>query len=275
MSDPNGLWYWASPVWLVAAALLVAYLLIVRGASRARLAALAIGLALLVLAFVSPIGVLADGYLFTAHMVQHLLLLLLVPLCLLLALPPQQAASWFSDPRLDRLGRWLSVATVGWICGVGAMWFWHVPTLCSAATLSHFWGGVRDVSFLVAGLAFWWPIYAPAERYRLEPLTGIVYLFSACLGCTLLGIYITFTTISVCPAFLNPVGRIGIMNMLYDAGMTPSVDQHLGGLMMWVPPCTLYVSAIISLLCRWYGTMDDPPQLLPHVTIPVRGQSSR
>ena len=30
---------------------------------------------------------------------------------------------------------------------------------------------------------------------------------------------------------------------------------------MWVPPCTLYVSAIISLLCRWYAAMDDPPQL--------------
>lgn len=275
MIDASALWNWASPVWLVAAALLAAYLSVVRGASRARLVALAIGLVLLVLAFVSPVGVLADGYLFSAHMVQHLALLLIVPLCLLLALPKEQVAAWFDDPRLDRLGRWMSVAVVSWICGVGAMWFWHVPTFCSASTENHFLGAVRDLSFLLAGTAFWWPIYAPVDRYRLEPLTGIVYLFSACLGCTLLGIYITFTTISVCPAFAHPVDRLGIMNVLYDAGMTPTMDQRIGGLFMWVPPCSLYVSAIISLLCRWYSTMDDPPELLPHVSLHLRGQSPR
>jgi hypothetical protein len=69
----------------------------------------------------------------------------------------------------------------------------------------------------------------------------------------LLGIYITFTTISVCPAFANPADRIGIVNRLYNAGFTPSVDQQLGGLLMWVPPCLMYVVAIMGLLSRWYG----------------------
>jgi len=275
MSDTSLLWNWASPVWLAAAALLTTYVLAVRGASRSRLTALGIGLTLLVLAFVSPIGVLADGYLFTAHMIQHLLLLLVVPLCFLLALPKERVSAWFNDRRLDVVGRLMSVPLLTWICGVGAMWFWHVPSFCSAATESFWIGAVRDLSFLAAGTAFWWPIYAPAERYRLEPLTGVLYLFSACLGCTLLGIYITFTTISVCPAFAHPTGRFAIMTMLYDAGMTPAIDQHIGGLFMWVPPCTLYVSAIISLLCRWYSTMDDPPELLPHISLPIRGHLPR
>jgi putative membrane protein len=95
------------------------------------------------------------------------------------------------------------------------------------------------------------------------------------LGCTLLGIYITFTTVSVCPAFVSPVDRLGVMNALHSAGFTPTLDQHLGGLLMWVPPCTLYVSAIISLLCRWYGTMDDPPELLPKVGLPIGGSATR
>ena len=43
------------------------------------------------------------------------------------------------------------------------------------------------------------------------------------------------------------------MIALHDAGMTSSVDQQLGGLLMWVPPCSLYVAAIISVLCRWYS----------------------
>mgnify|MGYP001828471828 FL=1 len=213
------------------------------------------------LAFVSPIGKLADGYLFSAHMVQHLLMLLVVPLCLVLALPTGVFGAAGKRWRLDRWKvfdvpsrSWLPM--VGWILGVGAMWFWHVPTFCNASVQSEALGAIRDSSFIVAGLAFWWPIYSPIVRDRIKPLDGICYLFSACLGCTLLGIYITFTTIAVCPAFANPAERIGIVGRLYDMGLTPSVDQHLGGLLMWVPPCTLYVCAIVSLLCRWYSAVD-------------------
>ncbi|MEZ6070806.1 MAG: cytochrome c oxidase assembly protein [Pirellulales bacterium] len=252
----NGeLWNWSSPVWLVAAGVLVAYAVTLRQSQR-RWGVLTAALVLFVLAYVSPLGVLADGYLFSAHMAQHLLVLLVVPLLLLLSLPREKVERWFASATTDRLGCWLANPVTSWLGGVGAMWFWHVPTFCTAATLNPWLGAVRDLSFLVAGTAFWWPIFAPAARYRLPPLTGILYLFSACLGCTLLGIYITFTTISVCPAFANPADRLGIVNMLYDAGFTPSVDQNLGGLLMWVPPCTLYVVVIIALLCRWYAELE-------------------
>lgn len=250
------LWCWTSPVWLVAAAWLIVYLVVVRGAGIRERISLLIGASLLVLAFVSPIGVLADGYLFSAHMVQHLVLLLIVPGCILLSLPSEQTGSWFGRSGWDRIGRLLAIPALGWICGVGAMWFWHIPWLCSTATRQPVWGLFRDASLVASGLAFWWPIYAPCVRYRLYPLSGCVYLFSACLGCTLLGVYITFAPLSVCPVFASPVDRIGILNLLYDAGITPGVDQHLGGLIMWVPPCLLYTGAIISLLSRWYSAIE-------------------
>lgn len=256
------LWRWESPIWIVIAALLAGYVSIARGRTGGQFAAFLMGLLVLAMAFVSPVGILSDGYLFSAHMVQHLVLLLVVPICLLVSLPKGLADKWFRRPRCHRIGRWLAVAWVGWVCGVGAMWFWHVPTFCSAATERPLLGVVRDVSLVLAGIAFWWPIYAPVERYRLHPLNGMAYLFSACLGCTLLGIYITFAPISVCPVFANPVDRLGILTKLYDAGLTPGVDQHIGGLMMWVPPCILYVIAIISLLCRWYSTADQSTRLL-------------
>ena len=268
--NSSALWFWESPVWLVAGLSLVGYSFAVRSSTRGQLAVILFGLLVLVMAFVSPVGVLSDGYLFSAHMVQHLALLLVVPACLLLSLPKQKAAEWFRRPRLDRVGRLLAVASIGWICGVGAMWFWHVPVLCSAATERSSLGVLRDVSLVLAGIAFWWPIYAPVDRYRLHPLSGITYLFSACLGCTLLGVYITFAPLSVCPAFASPVDRIGIVNTLYNAGLTPEVDQHLGGLMMWVPPCILYIGSIISLLCRWYSTADGESQFLSDAPAPIR-----
>jgi cytochrome c oxidase assembly factor CtaG len=251
------LWNWGSPVWLVVAALLIAYLLAFGSRSLPRLGVLAIGLGLWVLAYVSPVGVLADGYLFSAHMVQHLLLLLVIPLCLTLSLPPLPAELQSEPDAMERVARWMAVPVVAWVLGVGAMWFWHVPSLCNASTQNGTLGLIRDASFIAAGLAFWSPIYSRFPQHRMRPLDGIAYLFSACLGCTLLGIYLTFTTLSVCPAFASPVDRISILNRLYDAGLTPGIDQHIGGLLMWVPPCTLYVCVIVSLLCRWYTGVES------------------
>ncbi len=272
MIEHSTLWNWGSPVWLVVVALLAAYVVVFRSPNWRKLGVLVFGLVMLASAFVSPIGVLANGYLFSAHVVQHLLLLLVIPLCLLLCWPSRFSTVW-----LDRTGHG-SIPIACWVAGVGAMWFWHVPTMCNAATESGSLGTLRDVSFLIAGLAFWWPIYSPVHRVRLPPLSGIAYLFSACLGCTLLGIYLTFTTVSVCPAFANPVDRIGIMTLLYDAGFTPGIDQHVGGLLMWVPPCSLYVGAIIGLLGRWYSpkpSVVDPQGLGQASRLVKAGQEER
>jgi len=252
----QSLWNLTSPVWLLVLPLAAAGIV-----GRKRLAGangwwLAIALTVLTLAFVSPIGVLADGYLFSAHMVQHLLLLLIVPLGLMLFLPREPVEAILNRPQMSHVNALLATPLVGWVAGLGAMWFWHVPSLCSAATQSDWLSIVRSSTFLASGLAFWWPIYSPLNRFRLDPLLAVIYLFSACAGCTLLGIYITFTPVSVCPAFANPVDRVGILTGLYQAGFTPMVDQQLGGLLMWVPPCSLYICAIVSVLCRWYAMED-------------------
>jgi cytochrome c oxidase assembly factor CtaG len=262
------LWNLNSPVWVVAAVMMINYMLLFRPINATRMLALLSAIALIVLVFISPVGVLADGYLFSAHMVQHLVLLLLVPLLILISLPSER----FQRLQTSGILRGNATPIIGWICGIGAMWLWHIPSLCSAATESTGIGLLRDASLVVAGLAFWWPVFAPVKEQRLDPLAGIVYLFSACLGCTLLGVYITFTTVSVCPAFANPTDRINIVGRLYDLGLTPTVDQHLGGLLMWVPPCMLYLSVIVALLCRWYSTMDDRLSLLPQRSVQAGSQ---
>lgn len=253
------LWKWNSPIWLLLLALTGLYFLCLRGQSKKQIACFALAMFTLAMAYVSPIGVLSDGYLFSAHVIQHLILLLIVPLLLLVSLPTPAMERLFQHPLLNRMGHVLAVPFLGWLSGLGVMWFWHIPSFCSASTESYSLGIFRDATFLLAGLAFWWPIFSPVKRFHLPSAQAVLYLFSACLGCTLLGIYITFTVISVCPAFANPVDRLGILNMLYDQGLTPAADQRLGGLLMWVPPCSLYVSAIMVTLKRWYADMEQVP----------------
>ncbi len=262
----EALWNWSSPVWLTAGVLSALYVMFLMR-DFTRTCWFACGIIALVIAFVSPLGVLADGYLFSAHMLQHLLLLLIVPLCWVLSLPDTNELPWLNQERFAPLLRTLAKPTVGWVSGLGVMWFWHIPSLCSAATESPFLGAIRSTMFLAAGMAFWWPVYSPVRQTRLPAPVGIVYLFTACLGCTLLGIYITFTPLSVCPAFASPIDRIGILNMLYDKGFTPSADQQLAGLLMWVPPCSLYIAAIISLLRRWYADAPSLSKVSPSTRI--------
>jgi len=204
-----------------------------------------------VMTVMSPLEALAEGYLFSAHMAQHILLLLAAPGLAMMAIPPgTRAPAW--------LARVLHPVFC-WACGVGAMWIWHAPALCDAAAASRAVSAVQTVSLLAMGTAFWWQVAAPREAQRIAPLQGVVYLATACVACTVLGIIFTFSPITVCRAFVHPVDRLGIEPMLFGTwGMNPIRDQQIGGLLMWVPMCLVYLSAIFGQLARWYGAPVEP-----------------
>src|ERR1700745_4406451 len=114
-------WTWNSILLTLSALAFVAYLLAF--GRRGRPVYFAAALVLFLLAFISPFSALANGYLFSAHMFQHILLVLLVPALLLLSLP----RSFSLRPPLT----YFSHPLIGWIAGVGAMWLGHVPPICN------------------------------------------------------------------------------------------------------------------------------------------------
>ncbi|PTY04639.1 hypothetical protein DB347_18165 [Opitutaceae bacterium EW11] len=217
----------------------------------------AVGVVLLALA--SPIAALAAGALFSAHMVQHLFLLLAAPALLLLSLP--------GETTLPRSAGVLSHPLLTWSLGVAPMWIWHVPALCDAATVRPSIKAVQVVSMLAMGALFWWPILAPRARDRLQPLLGVVYLFAACLGCTALGMILTLTPVEVCTVFRNPVAPAATASLVRDTwGVSAETDRQIGGLLMWVPMCLVYVAAILVELRRWFGDHElEPARIAPEV----------
>jgi cytochrome c oxidase assembly factor CtaG len=212
-----------------------------------RIVYLIAGLGVFVLTLVSPLNALAAGYLFSAHMLQHILLLLIVPALLLMSLP-----RWVSlGPRSWLLANPL----VGWVAGVGAMWLWHARPLCNAAVSSTLVGALQIFSLLVLGGIFWRQILAPREDERMSAPGAVLYLFSACIACSILGILITFAPVRVCPIYAQPpADHLGLLNLIQtNWGLTPEKDQQVGGLLMWVPMCFVYLSAIIAQLARWFA----------------------
>jgi putative membrane protein len=238
-------WTSTPAVLVLSGVALVAYLWVF-GVNR-RVLYLLGGLGVFLLTLTSPLNALAEGYLFSAHMLQHILLLLIVPALLLMSLP-----------RCVTLGprSWIIAnPLVGWTAGVGAMWLWHARPLCNAAVSSQFVNALQICSLLLLGTVFWRQILAPREEERLSPPGAVLYLFSACVACSILGILITFSPVSVCPIYAQPSpDRLGILSLIQaNWGITPEKDQQIGGLLMWVPMCFVYLSAIIAQLARWFA----------------------
>lgn len=238
-------WTWNPVILAIAGVGLAAYLFAFR--AELRLAWFALTLIVFVVTLVSPLNALADGYLFSAHMLQHILLLLIVPALLLASLPRSLSLAW--RPRV--LGHPLA----GWIAGVGAMWFWHWPSLCNAAVTSRSIHALQTASLLLLGTLFWSQIIAPREEERLAPPGAVLYLFSACVTCSALGIILTFSPVTVCSIYALPVGdRVGMWETIrYGWGFSPEKDQQIGGLLMWVPMCLIYLGAIFGQIARWFG----------------------
>ena len=134
------------------------------------------------------------------------------------------------------------------------MWLWHARPLCNAAVSSHLVNAVQISSLLLLGGIFWRQILAPREDERMSAPGAVLYLFSACVACSILGILITFSPVSVCPIYAQPpADRLGVLNLVQSGwSITPDKDQQIGGLLMWVPMCLVYLAAIIAQLARWF-----------------------
>ncbi len=251
---------WNMEPWVLISALflLIGYG-IATGFKFTKLSALFVsGIALYVFALVSPLDYLGRTYLFSAHMIQHILLLLIVPLLLLLAIPEKLAKKALSVEPFGSIMKVLGHPLIAWFLGVGAMWVWHLPSLHDMVLANDNLYIAQQISFVLIGMIFWWPVFAPVESRRLSPLTSTLYLSSACLGCTILGMLITFAGAGLYAAYMTPVDTMGILPLLRgELCLTPGVDQQIGGLTMWVPGCLIYLTASMVTLARWYSTEEN------------------
>lgn len=247
----TGLWNWRSPAWWVALAATGVYFVVTwwRHASPRQIGLFLASAAAFVIALASPLAFLASRYLFSAHMAQHLLLLLIVPLFAMLAWPPSRERVSAAAPRKRSPG----AVALAWAAGVGAMWFWHIPALCTAAMRSPLVFDAQAVSLVAAGVAFWLPVFFPVVARRMQPHLAAAYLFTGCLGCSLLGIYVTFSPAPVCPLYLAPPASPELLDLIRGQwGLSHRLDQQIGGLLMWVPACLIYLGAILATMTRWY-----------------------
>lgn len=243
-------------------ALLLGYVWAVRGRIRLRAAAFFAGVLLIFLALCSPLDMLADQYLFSVHMAKHILFVLVVPALLLIAMPAEPFDRLLSWSPARAAERFLRTPAVAWIAGIGVMAIWHIPALFNAALAHEPLHVVEHLSLLVAGTIYWWPVLSPLERSRMRPVPqAAAYLFSSCLACTTIGIAITFAPAPLYAPYAQPPDASGILRLIRDQwGISAETDQQIGGLLMWVPCCLVYLTATLAMFARWYGDEERATQ---------------
>ena len=260
---------WSFEPWvlLFALALLGAYAVLPGSRLNGRALIFISGVMLIVLTLVSPLDYLGRNYLFSAHMIEHILLLLIIPLMMVAGIPEPAAEKALKVPVVGAIIRFLGNPVPAWLLGVGSMWVWHMPSLHETVLRNESLYIAQQISFVLTGLIFWWPVFTPVKSVRLSLLASTLYLASACLGCTVLGMLITFAGAGLYPVYANPSDSAGILPYLRNnLCISPGVDQQIGGLTMWVPGCLIYLTASMVTIAKWYATPDTEPLTTPGAT---------
>src|SRR4029079_7112448 len=151
------------------------------GPNALRRGAFYAGLGLAFIALVGPLETLAQDRLFTAHMIQHLLLADLVPILLLVGLtrPLLRPAVRRLRPVEESLGP-IAHPVTALVLYVGFMWLWHIPALYDAALGSPWVHALAHARFFATGRAFWWFLIEPVPpRHRLTGPWAVGYVAAA------------------------------------------------------------------------------------------------
>ncbi len=192
-----------------------------------------------------PLHDLSDLYLFSTHMVQHLVLAQVFPLLFVLGVPTWLWRALLSPRPVARVWHAVASPPAGFILYTVVLTVWHVPLLYELMMRNHNLHIVMHLLVMSTAVLMWWPIAGGAAvRRPLQPGAQMLYLF-------LLG-----TPMMAVAAMVTLAGR-----PLYDwyalaprfAGMSALEDQRLGGLLMWVPGGMFYWAVMSVVYFRWAG----------------------
>ena len=211
----------------------------------------------LVIALVSPMHAWGR-VLFSAHMTQHEVLMLVAAPLLVLSRPIVLFLWAFPVQWSRRIGnvakiRWVSstwrlltIPLVAWLVHAIALWVWHAPVLFDAVQQNEWVHTLQHISFLGSALLFWWAlIHGPQGAMGYG--AAVLYLFTTSIHSGVLGALLTVAGSVWYPSYIG---------LTASWGLTPLEDQQLGGLIMWIPAGLVYLIAGLALFVGWLHEAD-------------------
>jgi putative membrane protein len=204
----------------------------------------AAGIGVLFGALTGPIHDLSDYYLFSAHMVQHLLLAFAMPPLLLHGTPGWMLRPLLGGPRVLRVGRFLTRPSSAFAAFNLVLVAWHLPPAYNLAMDHHPVHVVAHLMIMAVSVLLWWPVLSPLSELPRAPYpVQLLYLFVVGLPMVVVSIFITMADQVLYP-YYAAAPRVW-------PSLGPHADQHLGGLIMWIPGGLVFLTAISVVFFRW------------------------
>lgn len=207
------------------------------------------GLVALLVASDWPVHDLGENYLFSVHMVQHLVYSIVAAPLLLLGTPTWMARALLRPPALLRTVRWWSRFFAATVLFNAVVVFTHIPAVVDAALnngLVHF--GIHAL-ILVSSLVVWMPLASPLpEVPRFQPLVQMLFLFLQAVVPTIPASFLTFGDRPLY-RFYEDVPR------LYD-GVSVLEDMRIAGLIMKIAAGIILWVIIAIVFFRWYNAEE-------------------
>jgi len=203
-----------------------------------------LAIAVLLIALLLPMNIFGMNFMFTVHMIQHLLLSLIAPPLFLLSIPPQRIRAILDQHQgVKRSLLLVTIPVVASLLFNGNIWLWHAPSLFQVMMSNEALHTLVNILYLVTGCLFWWPLLNPDQNeQRILPLGGLLaYLFFSDMPMMLIGAGMTFSGPLYTISMSNPS-----MQMVVNAQ-----DQQLGGLLMWVASSIFLIIVASIFFLRW------------------------
>jgi len=264
---PNDWQHWdIHPSVAIGIVALAALYLRLGGLAAPRRRVVSFGASLLILFFSlnGPLHDLSDSYLFSAHMVQHLILTLLFPPLFLYGLPAHVVRP-FLQPRVRALGEWMTRPVPAAAVFTVPIVLWHMPAFYEAAMRHHPLHIVQHLVFLASAVVMWWPVLSPVPELPRASYPGqLLYLFLLGIPMSIVGAMITLANSPLYP-FYVAAPRVW--------GLSPIDDQQIGGLIMWVPGGLVFWIAMTVVWFRW-GMREEQSDVERSVPLEVYGEAT-
>jgi cytochrome c oxidase assembly factor CtaG/polyferredoxin len=225
---------------------------------QSRLLSFSACLLVLFVATESPLDSL-DNLFLSAHMTQHLLLMMIAPPLLLLSRPllpmlrglprgfvKEGLGPFLTWKPLKQFFSWLTSPIPAFLVFTACTILWHLPALYELALSSPMWHGLQHASFFWSGVVFWWPVIQPGPgKPRWPKWVAIPYLLAGDILNTGLSVIFVFSTHSIYPSYSS------------------LEDQSLAGLLMWIPGSVVYLIPAFVLMMGLFTTPRLEPKLPP------------
>ncbi|MFL6292511.1 MAG: cytochrome c oxidase assembly protein [Thermoanaerobaculia bacterium] len=209
------------------------------------------------IALISPLDPLSD-ILFSAHMAQHeVLMLVSAPLFVLgrtlLAFlwafgaeRREWIGRWIQSPRVTSAWHGITGPLVVWVLHAVALWVWHVPSLYEGALRNDAVHAVQHLCFFVTACLFWWALVY-GRFGKIGYGMAVFYVFTTAVHSSILGALLT-----VARRLWYPIYEVRTMQWHLDA----LEDQQLAGLLMWVPAGVIFLVLGLALFAAWLGEAE-------------------